>query len=141
MFYLSFGFMTLLVPTVAFMLYWNRFKVLKRRFNYRITDIWAATLCLTPSLALAAAAIDVHGDNRINVEFARFLICAASGLAVYLVVGVVIGRLNIEFRERELGPITDWSSAVSIVTGGVFGILAGSIIIPFAFGFSLSVFR
>ena len=105
--------------------YWSTFMASKRRFNYRITDIWAAMAGLSPSMiciALLSKHIETHGsgDERTHFYTGGLII-----IAVFQVAGLIVGRIDIEPRERELGPITAWSSALSIFTGAFVGILMG----------------
>ena len=126
-----------LIASLLFWVYWNRFKEMKRRFNYRITDIWAATLALSPTLALAAYVAKPDPEASSDSTGLLFWICAVIGLGLFQVVGLAAGRMDIEIRERELGPVTAGSSAISIVTGAILGLFASALFTPLAFGVAI----
>lgn len=125
------------LAAIALRRYWRRFKRMNCTFNYRITDIWAATLGLTPTLAMAAsiAREPSHPSDAIGTVF---IICGPCGLALLQIAGLAIGRMDLEIRKAELGPATAWTSAVSIVAGAVFGLFAALVAVPLIFSIALA---
>lgn len=110
--------------------YWQKFRLLNRRFNYRITDIWAAMLGLSPTMIMAA----IVNEQKLSPKDLIFWITGTIALAIVQIGGLAAGRMDIEIRESELGPVNAMSSAISIVTGALLGLLFGFILLPFAAG-------
>ncbi len=107
--------------------YWLKFRLLNRRFNYRITDIWAAMVGLVPTMLAAGNLHELGEAFRISNALIYVI-----GMAFFQVAGLAAGRMDLEIREQEpgIGPITAWSSAVSIVAGALLGLVAASFILP-----------
>jgi hypothetical protein len=112
--------------------YWVQFVALKRRFNYRITDIWAAMAGLSPSMIAVSMFSESFKQNGLKTENMQLGLAAIIVLSIFQIAGLIVGRIDIELREKELGPITAWTSALSIFTGAFVGILAGMGAIFFA---------
>lgn len=95
--------------------YWIRFKKNNPQlnFNYRITDIWAATLACTPSFLLLKFALDTF-DTSLLAMFVAVLLGQVAGL--------MIGRVHIEIPPHQ-GAKNAVESAISIVAGALVGIL------------------
>lgn len=117
--------------------YWRNFRSAhpERRFNYRITDIWAAMAGLTPSLALIAFIGRMRAHEA--AHDAEGLTMIAALLASSQIAGLFIGRLNIEIPPHT-GAETAFASAVSIITGAFIGMVLCPVIffaavIPAAF--------
>ena len=107
--------------------YWSKFRLLNRRFNYRITDIWAAMFGLAPTMLATA---NLHELSQ-AFQFSNGVIYVI-GVAFFQIAGLAAGRMDLEIREHEpeIGPITAWSSAVSIVAGAYIGLLAAILALP-----------
>jgi len=107
--------------------YWRRFKEdgAAKAFNFRITDIWAGIVALTPTFLIASFMIaenDHRGWQR-GDEFGTTLLLIF--LAGSQIVGLLIGRVHIELPPHR-GARTAWASAISIVAGGLIGLLIPS---------------
>lgn len=81
--------------------YWRRFKKEAREpkaFNYQITDIWAATLALTPSLYLSSKLAERFGkETQILPDTAIFsvlLVALISGQLMGIFIGRVVAQLE-----------------------------------------------
>ena len=64
--------------------YWRKFRLLNRRFNYRITDIWAAMVGLSPSMILAA----IVTQHKFSANELMTWIAAIAGLAMFQIAGL-----------------------------------------------------
>ena len=108
-------------------IWWTRFKRLNRRFNFRITDIYAAMVGLAPTMGLITLFDSINGSAEpefvINIDRSSQIFVIAS-MVIFQIAGLLVGRLDLELREGELPTITAWTSAVSVVTGAMIGIIA-----------------
>lgn len=111
--------------------YWRRFKKEGRSakaFNYRIVDIWAATLALTPTLICASFAIEEFTYGFAEPERGR-IISAAIGCSILTLV-MLTGQLMGIYIGRVWNELPGWggenktlSSAALVVAGGLLGLL------------------
>jgi len=107
---------------VAFLYYvsryfWRRFKnegKNTKTFTYRITDIWAAMLALTPTLALIGLCAQNHGEN-----YSEWGLLATTMLSGQLI-GIFIGRTSGTQPEKIQNNAL--ASAVLIIVAGVLGL-------------------
>ena len=104
--------------------YWRRFKEdgAAKAFNFRITDIWAATVALTPTFVIASFIItenDHRGWQRGDELGTTALLLVLAGSQV---VGLLIGRVHVELPPHR-GARSACASAISIVAGGLIGLL------------------
>lgn len=107
--------------------YWRRFMnsgQAARTFTYHISDIWAATLALTPTFIVIAMAASESGATT-NKHFSRH---AAGWVA--LVVTMLSGQLMGIYIGRVWGQLPGWqgnnktlTSATLIVAAGIMGLL------------------
>ena len=108
-------------------IWWTRFKRLNRRFNFRITDIYAAMVGLAPTMGIIALFDSINRSSEpvfvIHIGRSAQILTIAS-MAIFQTAGLVVGRLDLELREGELPTITAWTSAISVVTGALIGIIA-----------------
>lgn len=114
--------------------YWKRFKKESAAgcFNFRITDIWAAMAAIAPTFFIVTVLIEENesrGWQRGDLLSVAILLLV---LGVSQLVGLFVGRIRIELPPRS-GARTAWESAVSIVAGGLLGLL-------FSFAFALAAF-
>lgn len=108
--------------TIEFVLSVGWFQVLLRHvylfrktgktFNYRITDLWTATLCLSPLFYCLTRIPDARDANILAMTCAFSLTGTLGGL--------VVGRLHIEIPPHK-GAATWFASSVSIFTGAIIG--------------------
>lgn len=118
--------------------YWRSFRkdAPEKKFSYTIMDIWAATIGLTPTLLLAAYAINCHLQGKFDAGtwlVCAFLLCAGQ------LSGIFIMHLLTLRMERNLA--SGWESAGCILLGAIFGLylaaaagFAAAIILVLALG-------
>ena len=111
-----------IVLTIAPMALWVRgqllrLKRMRGRFTYRITDLWAAILTLSPALALLGNTIQDGAGGQHGLW-----LCASAFLVINQSLGMALGRLDIQLPPYDLDP-SAWRSATSIFVGGVYGAL------------------
>lgn len=104
--------------------YWRRFKkegAGSKTFNYRITDIWAATLALTPTLLILSFLIKGIEARSLppgdDYGFAMLVLFLGGGQLTGIFVGRICGDLPLWGGRR-----TDWDSASLIVAAGFMGV-------------------
>ena len=101
-------------------MWWSNFRKLKKKFNYRITDIWAATAALTPTLWFAGEYARQAPGAKPEAATVMLLIVIVG----FQVAGAIVGRLDLEIRKSEFPEPTAWQSAVSTFSGAIIGIVA-----------------
>jgi hypothetical protein len=93
--------------------YWAKLTEGNVRFNYSISDIWAAIMALAPTLLVACNLI--RNDSSGSAPFLLVTLFATSQLA-----GIFIGRVDYLYDCRLTNlPDDRWSSAWCILIGGV----------------------
>lgn len=92
----------------------SKFRRLKRTFNYRITDLYVVTLCLSPSC------LEISAAWRLP-ETGSLLYLAVSSF-IGTLAGLIVGRIHIEFPTYG-GAKNAYESAVSIFTGAFIGFM------------------
>lgn len=102
--------------------YWLQFQRVGRRFNYRITDIWAAMLGIAPSIVAATVFLSSTESPNFRWEQARGPLLSIVALAVFQIAGLAVGRIDIELPPH-FGARNGFESGVSIVTGALIGLL------------------
>jgi hypothetical protein len=104
--------------------YWLRFQKTGRRFNYRITDIWASMLGLAPSMTAVTIFTNTIGQQMFHSKNDILMLLAIIGLTVFQIAGLAVGRIDIELTSSQPGECTAFESGVSIVTGALLGLIA-----------------
>lgn len=106
--------------------FWRRFKkesVGSTTFNFRITDIWAAMITLTPSLIVISYALkflDERGwENEHTINNAVLGFALTGGQITGMFVGRICGDLPLWGGRK-----SDWDSASLIIHGGFMGMFA-----------------
>ena len=105
--------------------YWRLFKDVGQHpeaFNYRITDIWAATLSLTPTLvAIAFGAHELSNHSVQNTEIWRWVFVVLTLFSAQIT-GLFIGRIWCDLPGWNCRHQT-FTSATLVFTGGLMGLL------------------
>jgi uncharacterized membrane protein YjfL (UPF0719 family) len=109
--------------------YWGRFRKLDRKFNYRITDIWAAMIGLAPTIALFTLILSEAERPDFSLENNWGGVAMLIALLTFQVAGLIAGRVNIELPPHS-GAQSGWESGISIVTGALLGMLALALCFP-----------
>ena len=96
-----------------------------RRFQFVITDIWAATVGLTPSFFLVAHGIHLSREmllTDIPIGVLAWILVNLAPLIFGQFAGIIVYKLRYERREG----ISNWKrSAGAIIFGAIVGPLAG----------------
>lgn len=92
--------------------YLRKFAGIGKRFNYRITDLWMALVCLSPACCVLGKAFKSQRPGELLL---------VGGLSfVGTLGGLVLGRIHIELPPHQ-GARNNAESAVSILTGALIG--------------------
>ncbi|MCK6470372.1 MAG: hypothetical protein L6R28_01390 [Planctomycetes bacterium] len=90
------------------------------RFNFRITDLYAAVVSLSPIMAGLGYAIQEYNPQARD----EWLWIWWSGLALAnMVLGLAIGRIDIQLPPHNQAEPSVMESAISILVGSVYGFL------------------
>lgn len=90
------------------------------RFNFRITDLYAAVVSLSPIMAGLGYAIQEYNPQARH----EWLWIWWSGLALAnMVLGLAIGRIDIQLPPHNQAEPSAMESAISILVGSVYGFL------------------
>lgn len=104
------------------------------RFNFRITDLYAAVLCLSPAMAALGYAVQGYDPQQRDAWYWIWL----SGLVLAnQVLGLAIGRIDIQLPPHDRNEPTALESAVSIFVGSMYGLMLAVIFLFFLLYFGV----
>lgn len=107
------------------------------RFNFRITDLYAAVLCLSPVMAGLGYAIQEYNPQARDEWIWIWL----TGLALAnQVLGLAIGRIDIQLPPHNETEPSAMESAISILVGSVYGFLLTVIFLVFLLYYAVRMF-
>lgn len=115
--------------------FWDRFKRENPngRFRYRIMDIWALSLGLTPTLLLAAGVIKLFAAKGNYVE--TVLLTLAVGTAQ--LAGMFVSVLD--FDRKQIERVSPWHSGLSVLAGAGLGLGLAIVCGFLAFGIGVAL--
>lgn len=104
------------------------------RFNFRITDLYAAVLCLSPVMAWLGYSIENLPEREYGIDRYFFVwLCGTSLLN--MVLGLAVGRIDIQLPPHDRTEPTVMESAISILVGSFYGLMLSLIFLIFLFYF------
>lgn len=110
------------------------------RFNFRITDLYAAVLSLSPAMFWLGYSIEHLSE--LDAGFDRYFYVWLCGTSLLnMVLGLAIGRIDIQLPPHDLNEPTVMESAISILVGSFYGLMLTVIFLFFLiyFGFRMAI--